>query len=123
MKPIHTEKAPVALGPYSQAVYKNGLLFISGQLGIDPLNNKLGESFTEQARLVFSNLRKILEAADMSFANVIKVTIFLTDLDNFPELNDLYAQCFGEPFPARETVQVSKLPADGAVEISLVAIR
>ncbi len=123
MKPIHTEKAPAALGPYSQAVYKNGLLFISGQLGIDPASGKMPENFIEQAKLVFSNLRKILEATDMSFAQVVKTTIFLTDLDNFPELNQLYSQNFGEPFPARETVQVSRLPADGAVEISLIAMK
>lgn len=122
MKSIKTKKAPAALGPYSQAVLKNGILFISGQLGIDPETGKLVDSFADQAKQVFYNLKNILLAADMSFKNVLKVTIYVDDLENFPILNDIYNSYFEEPYPARETVEVSKLPANGAIEISLIAM-
>lgn len=123
MQPIKTHKAPNAVGPYSQAVIKNNTLFISGQLGIDPSTSNMPESFTEQAQLVFSNLKAILEAANMNFSNVVKVSIFIMDMNDFAALNELYAQFFREPYPARETVQVARLPKDGRIEISLIAMR
>lgn len=122
MKSIQTDKAPAALGPYSQAIRNKGFLFISGQLGIDPKTGKMANSFSEQAELVFSNLSSVLNKAEMTFNNVVKVTIYVTDLSNFPTLNNIYGRFFNEPFPARETVQVSKLPANGEVEISLIAM-
>lgn len=121
MKAIKTNNAPTALGPYSQATLKGGMLFISGQLGIDPQTGKLKEGFEAQARQVFINLSNILQTANMSFKNVLKATIYVTDMDNFQLLNQIYAEQFTEPFPARETVQITRLPANGLVEISLIA--
>jgi len=123
MQAIKTHKAPNAVGPYSQAVMKNNTLFISGQLGIDPLTNVMPEGFAEQAQLVFNNLKAVLEAAGMSFSHVVKVSIFIMDMGDFAVLNEIYAQFFNEPYPARETVQVARLPKDGKVEISLIAMK
>jgi 2-iminobutanoate/2-iminopropanoate deaminase len=123
MQPIKTHKAPNAVGPYSQAVLKNNTLFVSGCLGIDPSSGVMPEVFAEQASLVFANLKAILDAAGMSFSHVVKVSIFLIDMNDFMVLNDIYAQFFNEPYPARETVQVARLPKDGRIEISLIAMR
>jgi 2-iminobutanoate/2-iminopropanoate deaminase len=121
MKAIHTSSAPAAIGPYSQATYNKGLLFVSGQIGIDPSTGMMGKSFEKQAELIFDNLRNILTAANMSFRNVMKVTIYLEDIMNFETLNRIYALHFGDPYPARETVQVARLPKNAALEISLIA--
>lgn len=121
MQPIHSDFAPKAIGPYSQAVLKNGLLFISGQLGIDAATGALEAGFEAQARRVFSNLKAVLDAAGLSFADVVKVTVFLQNLNDFAALNELYAQYFHAPYPAREAVQVARLPKDAALEISLIA--
>lgn len=122
MRAIHTHNAPQAIGPYSQATYKKGVLFISGQLGIDPMTGELANSFNEQAELVFKNLKNILLAANMTFSNVVKVTVYIADMGNFVALNEIYKKFFIEPFPAREVVEVSRLPKNGAVEISLMAM-
>ena len=121
MKAIHTYGAPTAIGPYSQATYQKGLLFISGQIGIDSGTGTLAKSFEAQAEIIFSSLSNILTAANMSFRNVMKVTIFMEDLMNFETLNKIYARYFIEPYPARETIQVSRLPLNAALEISLIA--
>jgi 2-iminobutanoate/2-iminopropanoate deaminase len=123
MRQIHSDKAPAAVGPYSQAVLTNDTLYVSGQLGIDPATGNLREGFVEQAEQVFANLKAILEAAKMSFANVVKVTIFLKDINDFAVLNGIYTSQFSQPFPARETVQVTRLPKDGRIEISLIAMK
>jgi 2-iminobutanoate/2-iminopropanoate deaminase len=123
MRQIHSEKAPAAVGPYSQAVLKNETLFVSGQLGIDPATGNLREGFAEQAEQVFANLSAVLEAAEMSFANVVKVSIFLQNLNDFAVLNGIYTRQFSQPFPARETVQVARLPLNGLIEISLIAMK
>ena len=123
MQAINTNQAPPAIGPYSQAVLSNGVLYISGQLGIDPVSGNMAEGFEEQANLVFANLKAILEAAGMSFRNVVKASVFLLDMNNFAALNEIYARNFSSPFPAREAVQVARLPKDGEVEISLIAMR
>ncbi len=123
MKAIKTEAAPAALGPYSQAVSAGNMLFISGQLGIDPLSGAMVEGFEAQARLVFANLDAILKEAQMSFANVVKASVFLKDMNDFATLNSIYAGYFEAPFPAREAIQVARLPKDGLVEISLIAIK
>ncbi len=122
MRAVHTINAPKAIGPYSQAMMHNGLLFVSGQIGIDPFTAELAKNFAEEARLCFSSLREILSEAGMSFAKVVKVSIFITDLRNFEALNEIYAQFFSEPYPARETVQVAALPKNASIEISLVAM-
>lgn len=123
MKAISTPKAPAAIGPYSQAVQSGNLLFVSGQLGIDPQSGNMAEGFEAQAKLVFSHLQAILEEAGMSFANVVKASVFLKDMNDFTLLNDIYAGYFEAPFPAREAIQVARLPKDGLVEISIMAVK
>ncbi len=122
MQAINTHQAPPALGPYSQAVMNNNMLFISGQLGIDPAGN-MQEGFEAQANQVFANLKAILEAAGMSFSHVVKASVFLKDMNNFTALNEIYSRYFSSPFPAREAIEVARLPRDGMVEISLIAQR
>lgn len=123
MQSINTHRAPAAIGPYSQAVMMNNALFVSGQLGIDPNSGQMPQGFEEQAQLVFANLKAILEAAGMSFAHVVKVTVFLKDMDNFSLLNELYSRTFSAPHPAREAIEVARLPKDGLIEISVIAMK
>ena len=123
MQIISTSKAPAAIGPYSQATLKNGMLFVSGQLGFVLETGQIATSFEEQAELVFSHLKNILEEAGMSFANVVKVSVFVKDMGKFPILNEIYKKYFTEPFPAREVIEVCELPRSGDVEISLIALK
>ncbi len=118
---ISTSKAPAAIGPYSQAVLSGSRLYISGQLGVDPETGELREGFASQARQAMTNLGNILSTAGFSFADAVKVTIFLSDLGNFAELNDIYASYLGEKKPARSCFQVAALPKGGLVEIELIA--
>ncbi len=123
MQTINTHQAPAALGPYSQAVLMNNALFVSGQLGIDPGTGEMPDGFEAQAHLVFANLKAILEAAGLGFRHVVKVTVFLADMNNFAILNEIYARNFSAPHPAREAVQVARLPKDGQIEISVIAMK
>lgn len=123
MQVIATDQAPAAIGPYSQAVLKNGTLFISGQLGFDPKDGSMPAGFEAQAQLVFANLKAILNAAGMDTSNVVKVSVFLKDMNDFAALNQIYAANFTAPYPAREAIQVARLPKDGLIEISLIAMR
>lgn len=123
MQAINSHRAPGAIGPYSHAALKNNTLFMSGQLGIDPVSGTMPSTFAEQATLVFSNIAAILEAANMSFSHIVKVTVFLKDMDDFAELNSIYSRYFSAPFPAREAVQVARLPKDGLIEISVIAMK
>lgn len=123
MQPISTHLAPAAVGPYSQAVLQNDTLFISGQLGIDPVTGTMAETFEAQAELVFAHLKAILTAAGMSMTSVVKVSVFLKDMNNFALLNEIYARNFITPYPAREAIEVARLPKDGLVEISLIAMK
>lgn len=119
----HTDQAPAAIGPYSQAVSAGRWLYTSGQIGLDPATGEMVEGFEAQARQVLANLRAVLAEAGLSFADVIKATIYVTDLANFPRLNELYGEALGDHRPARSTVQVAALPKGGLVEIDLVARR
>jgi 2-iminobutanoate/2-iminopropanoate deaminase len=122
MKNIRTDRAPLPVGPYSQAIMLGDMVFCSGQLGIDPVTNKLVISGTaDEARQSIENIRTVLEAAGSSLEKVVKVTIFMTDLDHFKEVNVIYAERFSEPFPARTTVGVSLLPLGASIEIEVVA--
>ncbi len=123
MKDIITaENAPAALGPYSHAVTAGDLLFTSGQLGMDPATGKLaGETIEAQAEQALCNLENVLAAAGMTFANVVKTTIFLTDLGDFAAVNGIYATRFPEAPPARSCFQVAALPAGGKIEIEMIA--
>lgn len=123
-KSIHTGAAPAAVGPYSQAVRVGDQLFCSGQIPLDPATGELvAGGFAEQSERVFANLEAVVEAAGMSLADVVKVTVYLTDLVHFGELNTIYAEKFAEPHPARVTVGVASLPKGALVEIEAVAVR
>ena len=122
MKTIHTDAAPKAIGPYSQAVVAGGFVFCSGQVPIDPATGELVTGgIREQTQRVFQNLKAVLEAAGADFSKVASANVYLTSLSDFKELNDVYAATFGEHKPARVTVGVSELPKGALVEISCVA--
>lgn len=119
---IQTDKAPKPIGPYSQAVKIGNMLFISGQIAINPQTNKLVlDNIIHETKQVMQNLQAILEAAGMNFKDVIKTTIFLKNMNNFSQVNETYGSYFTGEFPARETVEVSRLPKDVNVEISMLA--
>ena len=121
MKPIQTDQAPAAIGPYSQAVHFGHLLFVSGTLPVDPRTGQLvGGDIEAQSRQVFRNLAAIAEAAGGQLADAVKVTVFLTDLGDFQRLNGVYREWFGEPFPARSTVQVAALPLGAPLEVEAI---
>ncbi len=122
MNRISTEKAPKAIGPYSQAIETQGFLFTAGQIALDPSTMKLVEGGIEtQAERVFDNLEAVLAAAGLGFADVVKTTVYLTSIANFPAMNAIYAARFGDHRPARSTVGVAELPAGALVEIDVVA--
>ena len=119
---INTENAPAAIGPYSQANLANGILYISGQIPVDPATGKLVEGIEKETHQVMKNLEAILTEAGMTFKNVVKATIFLKSMDDFAVMNDIYASYLDSScYPARETVQVSCLPKNVNVEISMIA--
>ena len=121
-KIINTSKAPAPIGPYSQAVFVNGLLFVSGQVAFDPANGNLVlDDIKTETNRVMENIKAILTEAGMSFDNVVKTSIFLADMGNFAQVNEVYGSYFSKDFPARETVQVAKLPKEVNVEISVIA--
>ncbi len=121
---INTPAAPAPIGPYNQAILAGNMLFISGQICIDPAGGQLkNKDLQEETHQVMSNLRNILEKAGMTFNDVVKTTIFLTDMHRFSEVNEIYGKYFRDHFPARETVQVSALPKFVNVEISMIAIK
>ena len=127
MKHIRTDKAPAPIGPYNQAVLADGKLYISGQIAIDPASGELhpaahGTDVAAETQVVMDNMAAVLDAVGMSFANLVKCSIFLKDMDDFGAVNEVYGRCFAEgKAPARETVQVSRLPKDVRVEISGIA--
>jgi 2-iminobutanoate/2-iminopropanoate deaminase len=118
----HSDGAPRAIGPYSQAVSVDGWLYTSGQVALDPATAELVPGgFEAQARRVFENLREVLNASGATFADVVKATVYLQDFADFPKLNAIYAEAMGDHRPARSTVQVAGLPKGALVEIDLVA--
>jgi 2-iminobutanoate/2-iminopropanoate deaminase len=119
---VSSADAPKAIGPYSQAVRAGQLLFASGQIAIDPASGSLVQGdAAAQTRRVMDNLRAVLESAGLSFASVVRTTIYLTDMNDFASVNEIYGSYFKEPYPARATVQVARLPKDARVEIDAVA--
>ncbi len=123
-KVIFTKNAPAAVGPYSQAVEHGDMLFVSGQICIDPASGKvIGGGIREQTEQVLKNIRSILEAAGYSKKNVVKCTCLLKDMDHFQEMNSVYAEYFNEDPPARAAYQVCKLPLDVLVEIEAIAMK
>lgn len=123
-KIIYTDDAPEPIGPYSQAVYINGMLFVSGQIPLDPFSGALIKNgIEEETEQVMQNLKAILHAAEMDFSNVVKCSIFLSDMHDFPKVNEVYGKYFKTNPPARETVEVSVLPKNASIEISCIAVR
>jgi len=121
---IKTDKAPAPIGPYSQAVLTGNILYVSGQIAIDPESgNLITVNIIQETSQVMKNLSNILTAAGMQFSNVVKTTIFLKDMNDFPHVNEVYAQFFEKDFPARETVAVAGLPKGVNVEISVIAVK
>ena len=120
---ISTKNAPQAIGPYSQAVKAGNLMFISGQIPLDPKNGDLvSQSIEDQAKQVLENVKSICEAAGCSLDDIVKISIFLTDLSNFAVVNDMMKEYFSEPYPARATVEVSGLPLGVNVEIEAIVL-
>jgi len=123
-KIINTKNAPAPIGPYNQAIIVDNTIYISGQVCIDPATGNLkNKDLNEETHQVMQNLKSILQEAGMSFNNVVKTTIFLTDMNRFSEVNEIYGKYFDGDFPARETVQVSALPKFVNVEISMIAVK
>lgn len=122
-KVISTNNAPAAIGPYSQAVKTGNMIFLSGQLGIDP---KTGDfvhgDIQEQTDQVFKNIKAVLGAANLTLENVVKTTVFLSDMSNFAAMNEVYSSYFSEPFPARSAFAVKTLPKNALVEIEVIAV-
>lgn len=122
-KIIHTEKAPKAIGPYSQAICTDTMIYTAGQTGLDPATMELvAGGVEEQTRQVLTNLRNVLEAAGSDFEHVVKTTVFLKDMNDFQKMNAIYAEFFGDTPPARSTIAVAGLPKGGLVEIEVVAL-
>ena len=120
---VHTDKAPKAIGPYSQAIRTDSMIFAAGQTGIDPATGDLiPGGVEEQTRQVLANLRNVIEAAGSSFKYVVKTTVFLRDMNDFAKMNAIYAEYFGENPPARSTIAVAGLPKNGLVEIEAIAL-
>ncbi|TVM17609.1 RidA family protein [Oceanidesulfovibrio indonesiensis] len=122
MQTVHTDKAPKAVGPYSQAVIAGGVAYCSGQLGLDPATMTLREGVEAQARQALANMAAVLEAAGSSPSRVVKATVFVADMADFPVVNGIYEEFFGEHKPARSTIQVAGLPLGGLVEMECVAL-
>jgi 2-iminobutanoate/2-iminopropanoate deaminase len=121
-KVISTKDAPGAVGPYSQAIRAGSMVFCAGQIPLHPNSGQIeSQDVGEQAKRVLENIGAVLKAANLSFADVVKTTVFLADMNDFAAMNEVYGKYFAEPYPARATVQVARLPKDARVEIDLIA--
>ncbi len=124
MKALHTDKAPAAIGPYSQAIEVNGMVFASGQIPLDPATGNIVEGgIKEQTHQALTNAKAIMEAAGLTLANVVKTTVFMADMNDFAAMNEVYATFFSEPYPARSAVAVKALPKGVLVEVECIAAR
>lgn len=121
MKIISTDKAPAAVGPYSQAIVDGGIVYASGQIPVDPATGEMKTSVSEAARQSLTNLKNLLESSGSDLENVLKVNIFITDMGKFGELNEVYAEFFTHHRPARSCVEVTALPKDAVLEIEAIA--
>lgn len=120
-KAIKSDKAPEPIGPYSQAILCGDTLYCSGQIALNIEGNMIADNIFEETRQLMNNIGAVLESADMGYEHIVKASIFLKDMNHFAEVNEVYGSFLKSPFPARETVQVSKLPKDANVEISVIA--
>lgn len=123
IKKISTDKAPAAIGPYSQALDTGNMLFISGQIPIDPATGVMADTVEEQAKQVLTNIKNILAEAGLTMNDVVKTSVFLSDLGDFAAVNEVYASFFSEPYPARSCVQVAAIPKGAKVEIETIAVK
>lgn len=124
MRIIATDSAPKAIGPYSQAIDTGSMVFTAGQVALDPKSGELvGRTTAEQTEQVFANLKAVLAAAGVALPNVVKATVYLADMADFPQMNEVYAKHFGSHKPARSTVQAAGLPKAARVEIDLIAVK
>ena len=120
---IRTENAPAPIGPYNQAIKTNGTLYVSGQIALDPKSGELMlDNIEGETEMVMENLKAVVEAAGLTMENIVKTSIFISDMNNFSKINEVYGSFFEKDFPARETVQVSVLPKNVNVEISCIAV-
>lgn len=122
-KLIFTQEAPAAIGPYSQAIEANGMIYTSGQLPIDPITGEMPEDVEEQAEQSLKNVFAILKEVGVDSSKVVKTTVFIKDMSDFPRVNKVYERFFTESYPARSCVEVARLPKDALVEIEVVALR
>lgn len=122
MKPVSTTKAPQAIGPYAQGIIANGFFFSSGQIPLTPEGELVEGDVVVQTNQVFKNLKAVLEEAGLSLNNVVKTTVFLSDMNDFAAMNEVYAENFGDHKPARSAVEVARLPKDVKVEIEVIAV-
>lgn len=123
-KEIKTQRAPKAIGPYSQAIEANGFVFCSGQIAIDPSTGELSQGdIEEQTRIILENIREVLKAAHTSLDKVVKATVFLQDLNDYAKMNAVYGEFFTSPYPARAAVQVARLPKDVKIEVEVIAVK
>ncbi len=121
-KQIHTDNAPKAIGPYSQAIVANGMIYISGQLPVNPVTGEVSQDVKEQTKQSMENIKAILETAGSDFSKVVRCGIFIKNMNDFAQINEVYGAYFSEPFPARATVEVARLPKDVLVEIDAIAL-
>ena len=121
MEKVSTDRAPAAAGPYSQAVKDGGLVYVSGQIPVDPATGKVPEDIRDQARQTLQNLKSVIEASGSSMSDVLKVTVYITDMVAFPEVNAVYGEFFSEPYPARSCIGASALPKGVKIEIDAVS--
>ena len=122
-KVIATEKSPAAIGPYSQAIEVNGMIYTSGVIGVDTKTGFAGETIEEQTTRVFENLKGLLEDAGSSLDQAIKTTVFIKNMDDFGKVNEIYASYFSGAFPARSCVEVARLPKDLLIEVEVIALK
>lgn len=122
MQSISTDKAPAAVGPYSQAVISGNMVFVSGQIPVDPKTGNIPENIVDQARQALTNLGEVLKAAGSGLDKTVRVTVFITDISAFADVNKVYAEFFSEPYPSRSCVEVSKLPKGVKIEIDAIGI-
>ena len=120
---VITDKAPAAVGTYSQGVEYNGVYYFSGQIGLDPVSGKMAESFDEQTKQILKNIDGLLEGQNLTREHIIKTSIFLTDLGQFAKVNNAYVEYFAEPYPARSCVEVPALPKGALIEIEVIAAK
>lgn len=122
-KVVKTDKAPGAIGPYSQGIDIGNMIFFSGQIPLNPVSGEMPEGIEAQARKSLENVKGLLESQGLDFSNVVKTTVFLDNMDDFGIINEIYAEYFVEPYPARSAVQVGKLPKGALIEIEVIAVK